>query len=121
MTIATVNLAGASGHLYEFEVHDFFAQLNRISGVYAVTVRKTAASGEATHTLIYVGQTESLPEFAHQHPKEACFAAHGANCVCIHRDRNEVSRRTKVKDLIRAYKPVCNPPPGPHRTPRRQA
>jgi hypothetical protein len=119
MTIPTLTLAGASGHLYEFEVHDFFTQLKGISGVYAITARRVDEAKEVIHTLIYVDHTDSLPEFLHHHPQEACFDAHGANCVCIHRDRNAVSRRTKVKDLIRAYKPACNPPPGPHRTPRR--
>ena len=121
MTIVTVNLAGASGHLYEFEVHDFFAQLNGIAAVYAVTARHVDEAGKASHTLIYVGQADSMPEFFHHHPLEACFETHGANCVCIHRDRNELSRRTKVKDLVRSYRPPCNSPPGPQRTPRRSA
>jgi hypothetical protein len=42
------------------------------------------------------------------HPKEACFEKHKANCISVREDSHEDERLKMEKDLMEAYKPPCN-------------
>ncbi len=107
-SIATLTVKGASGTEYVFDVYPTSAQAPAVAGVYIVTKRIAKASGGGSHTYIYIGQAGNVPVRLDDHHKAACFARHDANCICIHRDRDERSRLAKEADLIAAHNPPCN-------------
>lgn len=105
--LGTITYEGISGTQYEFDVYIIDTSFNDVGAVYIITKRYQSESGY-THTHIYAGQTSDLSERFDDHHKKDCFDAHGANCVCVHRDDNEQSRVYKEDDLIKAYNPPCN-------------
>ena len=106
--IATLSVKGASGTEYQFEVYPKGTNVPAVPGVYLVTKRVAKASGGGSHTYIYIGQAGNVPVRLEDHHKAACFARHSANCICVHRDRDERSRLAKEADLIAAHDPPCN-------------
>jgi len=106
--LGNLTLTGKSGKQYVFEVWPINTAFNAVAAVYAVTKAVQNAKGGRTHTVIYIGQTDNLKERFANHHKADCFANHGANCICTHRDDNEKSRLAKEADLIAAYNPPCN-------------
>lgn len=106
--LATLTLKGASRKKYDFNVYPIGTTFARVAAVYAVTNRTRQPDGGYRHKVIYIGQTGNLPERFDDHHKAACFQRHSANCICVHRDGNERSRRVKESDLIKGYDPPCN-------------
>ena len=107
-SITTLTVKGASGTEYQFEVYPEGTSVPAVAGVYLVTKRTATASGGGNHTFIYIGQAGNVPVRLEDHHKAACFVRHGANCICIHRDRDERSRFAKEADLLAAHKLPCN-------------
>lgn len=93
--LSTLNLTGASGREYTFNVYPLNTEFAEIPAVYAVTKRYKRSDGVWAHDVDYVGQTGNLPERFEGHHKADCFRRHGANCVCVHRDTSEASRLAK--------------------------
>lgn len=102
--ISTLTLTGASGRQYQFDVYPLDTEFNSVAAVYAITKRNASAN----HTIIYIGQTDDLSERFDNHHKATCFKRQGANCVCIHVEKNEETRLAIERDLIKNYDPPCN-------------
>ncbi len=103
-----ITYTGQSGTIYQFEIHSWDAPFDEVGAVYIITRRTVKPEGGGTHVRIYIGQTADLSERFDNHHKISCFEQHNANCICIHVDDNENSRRTKEADLIAVYRPPCN-------------
>jgi hypothetical protein len=102
-----LTLSGDTFVAYDFAVFPIEANFHRVAAVYVVT-RRTGRGGADEHEIVYVGETERLPEHFRDHPKAACFAQHSADCVGVLRQESPVSRTETIKDLIGQYKPPCN-------------
>ena len=107
-TPAMLELTGASGRKYAFSVHQWGTSFKAIGGVYAITRAESNATGGATHTVIYIGQTGDLSERFDDHHKAACFSRNKANRICVHVEANEKTRLAIEADLIKSYNPPCN-------------
>lgn len=95
---------------YRFEVYPTNTTFSAVGAVYIFTKRVVdpSGSGKGTHTLLYIGETESLVERIPNHEKWDCVTPLGANCICVHRDDNQQSRAAKETDLLAANTTPCN-------------
>lgn len=106
--IADAHFEGRTGR-YNFEVYPIDTVFNPVGAVYIFSKRRMdAVSGKGLHEFVYVGETSSLADRIPSHEKFAAALYHGANCICVHRDENEVSRLAKETDLRAASLTPCN-------------
>jgi hypothetical protein len=106
--LGTINLKGASGKSWTFNVWPRDTEFNAVGAVYVQSVRTRKADGTGTHKFIYVGQTGDLSDRPLNHHKKGCFDRHGANCLLIYTEGNEKTRLTIERDLIDSLDPLCN-------------
>lgn len=102
-----LTLSGDTYVAYDFDVFPIDATFHPVAAVYVVT-RRTGRGGADEHELIYIGETERMLADVKTHPKAACFADHGAECVGVFRQADPTSRQETVKDLLGQYRPPCN-------------
>lgn len=96
--IANATFNGNRGS-YSFEVYPIDTVFNPVGAVYVFTRRSLDASGKGSHDLLYIGETGSLADRIPNHEKWAGLIKHRANCICVHRDGNSISRLSKETDL----------------------
>jgi hypothetical protein len=104
----SIYFLGVSETRYDFASYPLEDPLPRTAGVYFVTNRKLSREYHPTYRNIFIGQTADLSAEFLNHAKAECFTRHGANCVSLHPDEEETSRREKEQDLIQRYQPPCN-------------
>jgi hypothetical protein len=102
-----IKFSGKSGNEYPFVVYSFDSNLSKIACVYVVTHRYKNESAYS-HRIIYVGQTDNLPERFENHHKANCFKEKNANAICVHSENSEKKRLEIEADLIEKSKPDCN-------------
>lgn len=93
---------------YSFEVYSTDTSFNAVGAVYIFTKRTVDAAGKGSHTLLYIGQTDSLKDRIPNHEKLPCIQRNGANCICVHRDDDEDSRLVKETNLRAVFNTPCN-------------
>ncbi|MFQ5586523.1 MAG: hypothetical protein ACE5GF_06855 [Thermodesulfobacteriota bacterium] len=98
---------GASGTKYSFEIHHLGAQFINVGAVYVFTKRAKRA-GKLRYTFLYIGETGELADRVSTHEKWPCAIQHDVNCICVHREDNESSRREIETDLRQANHTPCN-------------
>src|SRR5258708_7060330 len=96
--IADATFRGESGN-YGFEVYGVDTTFNAVGAVYVFSHREVGSDGKGLHTLLYIGQTDSLKDRIPDHEKWPCARRHGVNCICVHREAHEKSRLQKETDL----------------------
>ncbi len=101
-----LHLQGGSLVNYAFEVFPLDATFHSVPAVYVVT--RQAETGNREHEVLYIGETDRMPENFADHPKAACFAEHGANRVGVHRQDDPKARQETYDDLLGQLKPPCN-------------
>jgi len=106
--LGTVIFAGASGRKYDFDVYSIGADFKDIGAVYFFTERVEENQDDCSHTGIYIGQTDVMSARFDYHYAMPCIEKNGANCICIHAESNIIEREEIERDLIIAYKPICN-------------
>ncbi len=104
----TIEFAGKSGKLYSFNVYTMDNEFRPYSAVYCVTERSSSENGEGVHNKIYFGSTQDMSAEFNAHSSSQCLQSNRANCVCTHREENEIARNQILKDLIEHYHPPCN-------------
>ncbi|RKU19770.1 hypothetical protein C6501_01080 [Candidatus Poribacteria bacterium] len=100
---------GASGSQYIFQVYPIGTEFKDIGGIYIFTRREINFRGGATHNLLYIGGTNSLPSRLTRlhHKWEAVFRNRG-NCVCVYSEPHDLDRNRIENDLIHKYQPPLN-------------
>ncbi len=93
---------------YDFKVYPADATFNDVGAVYIFTKRIVDSNNKGAHTLLYIGQTESLQDRIPNHEKWSCVNNNGVNCICIHRDNNEKSRFDKETAIRNSNDTPCN-------------
>lgn len=101
-------ISDATFNGYDFEVYPSGTIFKSVGAVYIFTKRVVDSKGKGTHTLLYIGQTESLQDRIPNHDKWSCANRNGVNCICVHRDNNEYSRLDKETNLRRLNNTPCN-------------
>jgi hypothetical protein len=105
--IADATFTGASGTQYSFAVYPLNTSFGDVGAVYIFT-KRTATQDNGTHKLLYIGESGELGTRISNHEKLPCVNQHGGNCICVHGDNSQDSRRNKESDLISHYDPPCN-------------
>ena len=105
--IADATFEGKFG-TYAFDVFTTDTLFNSVGAVYIFSKRDVGPDGRATHTFLYIGQTESLKERIPNHEKWHCANNYGVNCICVHSDNDVNSRLRKEVDLRAVNKTPCN-------------
>ena len=99
--LATVKFSGKSGTRYAFTAYPLetvFAQ--GFSGVYVVTQRKPGKSKSGfVHRRMCTGQRDGLCQPLASGGQS--FAARGANCICLHVEKDKGARQQIEQDLVR--------------------
>ncbi len=107
--LGPVTFEGVYGEQYLFQIYTLDTTFKPLGAVYAILDRHPNPQGGGyLATPIYFGQTGDLSARFEDHHRQLCFARNGANCIGIHLDGDETSRRAKETDLIRRWKPTCN-------------
>ena len=103
-----LNIEGASNTRYKFDVYTLDTEFQNIGAVYVFTKRTTKVDGTASHAYIYFGETGTLGDRISTHEKWPCVRENDGNCICVHLDNDERTRRDKETDLLRAHDTPCN-------------
>jgi hypothetical protein len=107
--IATMSFVGKSGRTYAFDFYPIDTAFEALRAVYVITRRVSSPEGVGGgHGYIYVGETENLSTVFDAHHKQACFYRHSANCIGIHVDGSQQSRRSKEDDVLQGNHWPCN-------------
>ncbi len=106
--LGNIEIAGKSGAKYSFGIYPYETEWKEIGAVYVVTKRTAKPDGSGTHSFIYVGQTDNLKERHTSHHKADCFERNNANCLCVHVEGVEKTRRAIEADLLAARNWPCN-------------
>jgi len=105
--LADTTFSGSTGQ-YDFEVYPLGTDFKNVGAVYIISRRTVDVQGKGTHTFIYIGQTGDLSERFDNHHKAKCFKENNANCICVHLESNERSRRAIEGDLVARNPTPCN-------------
>jgi len=100
-----VNVTGASGRSYQFDVYPWGQSFNPVGGVYLVLKKNWQQS---SYNIIYVGQTGDLDERFNDQHKQYCFDRQGKTHIGVHGESGEQARLNIERDLIDQYQPICN-------------
>jgi hypothetical protein len=105
-----LTIKGASAALYRFDVYPINVECPGVGGVYDYTKRSPAESpgGGASHSLIYIGKTNSFRRRDKAQEDNECINKADPNCICLYPEGNDERRLTVEKDIISAHKPQCN-------------
>jgi len=106
--IEDLELTGASGTTYTFEVYPLETTLAKHAAVYAITKRTKTSSG-VDHTRIFISETTSLRDLIKNHSSKPCFTALGANCICVYAEDDIGDRVRIANDLLAGDVWGCNP------------
>lgn len=106
--IGKLDLTGASGTTYTFDVYPYDTNFKAIAAVYYISKRTEKADGRGSHAAIYVGETEDLSARFDGHHDEACFKKNDANCKSILKEASEKRRLEIEADLVSSLNPPCN-------------
>ena len=106
--ISSMKIDGQSGTKYSFDFYSIDTVFKALGAVYVITERTLKPAGGGSHAYIYVGETGDLGTRFSSHHKQDCFDTHGANCIGIHLDDSDDSRRTKENDLLVNHTWPCN-------------
>ena len=107
MAIGPITFDGQSGQKYLFQMYTLDTVFNAVGAVYVMLHSYQKPDGWYANP-IYFGETGDLSIRFTNHHRQACFDRNKVNCVGIHVDEDEKSRRAKETDLIRRWDPECN-------------
>ena len=106
--LGTIDLKGASGRSWTFDVYPRDTTFNAVGAVYIQSERTRKPNGGGSHRFIYVGQTGDLSNRPLNHHKKGCFDRHGANSLLVYTEGSERTRLVIERDLIASLNPPCN-------------
>jgi hypothetical protein len=106
--LGTVSFSGTSGERYAFAAYPLETVFKKgFTGVYVLTQRKEDKSGIGfMHRRICMGQGDGLRH--RPAGDDASFSESGANCICLHTERDKNARQRIEQDLIRKPRPSSN-------------
>lgn len=92
---------------YGFEVFPIDAELEDVSAIYVISKRKIDKRKKGHHSLVCIGQTESVLGEIKRHKKGKCVKKYQANVISILPEENEQKRLRIETDLKSAHTLVC--------------
>lgn len=105
--LGVVRLTGKSGTKYKFGAYPLDTVFKKgMAGVYVVTKRVRKGSGAVKHREIQLGQTGDLGLPLSEAAES--FVTAGANCICVHGEKDEAVRRGIQQDLTGRHQAAGN-------------
>src|ERR1044072_9361207 len=89
--------------LYNFEVFPIDVEFEPVPAVYVISKRKIDARGKGHHTLVCIGQTDSIVNELKKHKKGKCVKQLKANVVSLLVNDEEKERVKIEEDLKLAH------------------
>jgi len=98
--LGTVKFSGKSGARYAFIAYPLETVFDEaFGGVYVVTRRRQGKSKRGfVHKRICTGQSDELRQVLTS--QERSLSAQGANCICVHAEKDEGTRQEIEQDLL---------------------
>ena len=93
--------------LYNFEVFPIDVEFEATPAVYIISKRKLDSSGKAHHSLICIGQTDSIVNELKRHKKGKCVKKLKANVISLLVNKEENERLKIEEDLKTAHTIPC--------------
>lgn len=93
---------------YSFEVFSLTEEFESVPAVFVISRRKTDKLKKAHHSLVCIGQTNSIFDELKKHRKGKCVKKHQANVVSILPEANEKIRLRIETDLKAAHSVACS-------------
>lgn len=93
---------------YDFKVYEIGENLGSIPAVFVISKRTTDRNKRGHHSLVCIGETESVANELKIHRKSKCLKQNEANVISILPIENERERRQIAEDLKAAHSFVCN-------------
>lgn len=100
--------SGASGRKYAFNICPIDNQFSPLGAIYYFIKREKIQYKKYSHERIYLDHTDDLSKLLDDHPKSSCIRKRGVNYLYVYIDKNEQSRKEKIKDLLNTHIPPCN-------------
>lgn len=94
--------------IYDFKVYEITQNIGKVPAVFVISKRITDRQKRGHHSLICIGQTESVVEALKNHRKSKCLRQNEANVICLLREENENERLKIIEDLKTAHIISCN-------------
>ena len=99
---------GKSSRVYGFRTYDLETEFNNCQAVYIFTKLVITTENAKGYNRLYVGETDNLATVIQNHENSTRLKQCGVNSICVHLDKDGLSRRKKVHDIISG---VGGPPP----------
>ena len=93
---------------YAFEVFSLTEEFEPVPAVYVISRRKTDRQKKAHHSLVCIGQTNSIFDEVKKHRNGKCVKKHNANVISILTEGDEKKRLKIETDLKAAHSIACN-------------
>lgn len=93
---------------YSFEVFSISEEFEAVPAVFVISRRKTDRLKKAHHSLVCIGQTNSIFDELKKHRKGKCVKKHQANVVSILPETDERIRLRIENDLKAAHSVACS-------------
>ena len=101
----TLTVEGLSGTKYKFNIYPIGTNFKDVGGVYTYTKE----NNDDTHTLLYVGRTESFQDrLGPDHHKYYCVIRNGGTHICTHRNDDEDVQKRIERDILQKHSTPCN-------------
>lgn len=98
--LGTIKFSGKSGARYAFAAYPLETVFDEaFGGVYVVTRRRQGKSRKGfAHKRICTGHSGDLRQL--MTGDERSFSERGANCICVHAEKDECARQNIERDLV---------------------
>ncbi len=93
---------------YDFQVYPLDFAFENVPAIYVISKRKTDHKKRAHHSLVCIGQTDSILSELQKHTQSKCVKKHEANVISILPEKSEKKRLKIEEDLKAAHQIVCN-------------
>jgi hypothetical protein len=106
--LGIVKFSGKSGHQYAFTAYPHQTDFEKgLGGVYVVTRRKPSKSRSGfVHRKICMGQSDDLCRSWSGDGRAG--AERGANCICVHAEKDKEARLNVMEDLMQKPHPAAD-------------
>lgn len=92
---------------YDFKVFSIKEEIENVPAIYIISRRKTDKYNRGHHSLVCIGQTDSISDEIKKHQKSKCVKKFDANVISILPEENEKKRLKIETDLRAAHTIPC--------------
>ena len=88
------------GNQHTFKVYPLLANITDQPAVFIISRRIVDRNGRGHHAVVCIGETASTAKEFRKHKRAKCVKDHGANAVCVLKEKDEEGRVGIIDDLV---------------------